>query len=397
MCPKCKAYYIPYEKNIPCPRCGHLERKHVNFINKAVDSAIFNLELYGSYFPPFWYEGSLGDHVLRIIFILLERHKMDPNGKSFNDVARETLEQMEWKDQQYLKNHIYSIAKKVYKKLKKIENSSKSDDSQKKAKECSHDNLRVINMYEYVRKYECMNCGEIFVCKCENSWALRYLPHQAVREGQEYMGKDGRNRKIHIRENICFRCRGIKEPLAPKKYGPNKFYKEHWYDIEKRAIEMMVEYDISPVDPKVDKKLREAFIKKAMEEKRAEIERNNIRRRRPIKKMKKIQFISLKNSDLNLNNIPTPDSDWVDIINFALSFNGYKYWGSFKLCAQVASKVINYWMKNSRFNCSLTELRTALFFWQRVSRHCGMVEGEEELVFALLNAIREKVINRELD
>jgi len=74
-----------------------------------------------------------------------------------------------------------------------------------------------------------------------------------------------------------------------------------------------------------------------------------------------VQLSSLElilNKDLQLSQIPAPESDYSGIEKFALTFNGYEV----PNCAEIA---------NSRSAKSLTELRAALFFEQRRYRHFG--------------------------
>ncbi|WXG46619.1 MAG: hypothetical protein WED05_08190 [Candidatus Atabeyarchaeum deiterrae] len=52
-CPKCEAYYIPYD-DVPCPRCGLVEKERFDHITRATRSLLFNLDNYGSYVPPAW-------------------------------------------------------------------------------------------------------------------------------------------------------------------------------------------------------------------------------------------------------------------------------------------------------------------------------------------------------
>lgn len=90
-CPKCGAYDIPFDKDVPCPRCGELEEKRFNFIPEAAKSAHFNLTSRGGYVPGAWYVGSLGDHILHILFQVLDYHRKDATGRPFDEVARCTL------------------------------------------------------------------------------------------------------------------------------------------------------------------------------------------------------------------------------------------------------------------------------------------------------------------
>jgi hypothetical protein len=61
----------------------------------------------------------------------------------------------------------------------------------------------------------------------------------------------------------------------------------------------------------------------------------------------------IANKDLTLADIPSVDAGWDELGEFALTFDGYRVWGSFEKCAEIA---------NSRRQESLTDLRTCLFF-----------------------------------
>ena len=76
-CPNCMAYYIPYDKDVPCPCCGFVEQERFDFIPQAAMSAHYNLETQGSYVPGAWYTGSLGDHILSLLFPLLEKYRTE--------------------------------------------------------------------------------------------------------------------------------------------------------------------------------------------------------------------------------------------------------------------------------------------------------------------------------
>jgi hypothetical protein len=68
---------------------------------------------------------------------------------------------------------------------------------------------------------------------------------------------------------------------------------------------------------------------------------------------------------LRLGDVPPPDADWEEICQFAHTFDGYEYWGSFKRCVEIA---------NQRLDSTLAELRTSLFFAFRAQRHGGEVD-----------------------
>ena len=92
----------------------------------------------------------------------------------------------------------------------------------------------------------------------------------------------------------------------------------------------------------------------------------------------------ISNADLKLQDVPSPSAGWDDICPFALTFNGYKHWGSFEKCAEIA---------NARRRNTLNELRTCLFFEQRRCNHLGEQPDEELMNYirSLLEAMRDKL------
>lgn len=117
-CSECGAYYIPYEE-VVCPNCGLREEERFDFIPQAVDSLLFNLDRYDSFFPPAWAVTSIADHILRILFIIFEGFRQ--SGESdFPSYAHRLLEEGDWGDQLYLKGHIYAIALRVKQEMDKL-------------------------------------------------------------------------------------------------------------------------------------------------------------------------------------------------------------------------------------------------------------------------------------
>ena len=90
------------------------------------------------------------------------------------------------------------------------------------------------------------------------------------------------------------------------------------------------------------------------------------------------------NYELTPVDIPSFKETWARIKAFALTFDGFKYWGSVDKCAEVARR---------RRPGSLTELRTCLFYearrWQ--IRRKSPDAASMKYVRALVYAIREKV------
>jgi hypothetical protein len=112
-CPSCGAHYIPYDENVPCPRCGAVESARFDYIPQAAASMRVNKEFGGSYRPPAWWVGSLGDHILHLLFGLFDGYEAQRGTLPFEAYVSERLHLMQWGDQEYLRNHIAGIAMRV--------------------------------------------------------------------------------------------------------------------------------------------------------------------------------------------------------------------------------------------------------------------------------------------
>jgi hypothetical protein len=111
-CASCEAYYIPYDQ-VPCPRCGTVEEERFDYIPQAVDSMQYNKEGGGHYTPGAWWVGSLGDHILSVLFGLFDGYDSSGTTQSFHDYLVEQLGALQWGDQEYLRDHIRDIALRV--------------------------------------------------------------------------------------------------------------------------------------------------------------------------------------------------------------------------------------------------------------------------------------------
>lgn len=107
-CGTCGALYIPYDDAVPCPKCGVLEPDRFDFISEAVASLQFN-KANGAYTPPAWGVGSLGDHILALLFPLFDAYD-DGTQETFQQFAETWLKELTWEDQEYLVSHILGIA-----------------------------------------------------------------------------------------------------------------------------------------------------------------------------------------------------------------------------------------------------------------------------------------------
>ena len=101
----------------------------------------------------------------------------------------------------------------------------------------------------------------------------------------------------------------------------------------------------------------------------------------------------IASEDLGESDVPLPHAGWQQIGRFALSFNGYEWWGSFQRCAEFANLAAETYRESGGLPESLTDLRTCLFFEQRRWRHFGLDPDEEAMNYigALVEEIRNRV------
>jgi hypothetical protein len=119
-CSNCEAYYIPYDEDVPCPNCNTLEEERFDFIPEAVTSMAFNKARFGSYTPGAWWVGSLADHILMLLFSLFDAFESENQEKlSIDSFTLKWFSNMDWGEQQYLKEHLYAIAMRVAENLQR--------------------------------------------------------------------------------------------------------------------------------------------------------------------------------------------------------------------------------------------------------------------------------------
>jgi len=106
----------------------------------------------------------------------------------------------------------------------------------------------------------------------------------------------------------------------------------------------------------------------------------------------------IPNSQLIENDIPARRASWKNIQPFALTFDGYKHWGSFKKCREVADYGLNLHRTESPLGQSLTDLRTCLFYEARRWKHYEKDPTKKGMnyIHALVEAIRVRVLAKEI-
>jgi hypothetical protein len=98
---------------------------------------------------------------------------------------------------------------------------------------------------------------------------------------------------------------------------------------------------------------------------------------------------TIPNDALRLDDLPSPDADGMEVWRLADTFNGFKHWGSFERCAEIADRHFYDQQRDS----NLTELRTCLFFECRRWHHYGKQPDKHDSpsIRGLVEKIREMV------
>jgi hypothetical protein len=110
-------------------------------------------------------------------------------------------------------------------------------------------------------------------------------------------------------------------------------------------------------------------------------------------------FDQIASQDLTEGDLPPPDARWWRICEFALTFDGYDYWGSFDKCSEIGNHWAASYAEQQALPESLTELRTCLFFEQRRWHHVGDDPDDDSIryIWALIESIRSKVMAGDLE
>jgi len=104
----------------------------------------------------------------------------------------------------------------------------------------------------------------------------------------------------------------------------------------------------------------------------------------------------IANVNLTEKDLPPPNAEYCGVIErFALSFDGYNYWGSFEKCGEISNNSAQTYREKGILPSSLTDLRTCLFFEQRRWRHFSEYPDKDTMAYihTLVEAIRIKVQN----
>jgi hypothetical protein len=117
-CKKCSGFYIPFNKDIVCPNCGHPAdtENYFDYIDNVASSMKAHKFQYGSFMPPAFYcDGSLAANIQSNclnIFDLLEVVKPKDEKTWLSNVVTERFEFSD--EDKYLAKHITDAVLSLY-------------------------------------------------------------------------------------------------------------------------------------------------------------------------------------------------------------------------------------------------------------------------------------------
>jgi hypothetical protein len=109
---------------------------------------------------------------------------------------------------------------------------------------CSHPHVACVNPYTIIRKYECVDCGGVMMCQCEEEFARRHLPHQ-LSDAKRLESKELILVTLGFQPRVCNRCRGLLEDAAPmaEQYGrTSKLHRYYWREILMESFERFAKW-----------------------------------------------------------------------------------------------------------------------------------------------------------
>lgn len=98
---------------------------------------------------------------------------------------------------------------------------------------CEHVEVNCINPYEFIRKYQCLRCGEVMMCECDREFGERFLPHQLRAARDRHSGLNVPV-TLGFQLKICRECRGLPAqacPKAPLHGRTSKVLRYYWREI----------------------------------------------------------------------------------------------------------------------------------------------------------------------
>ena len=119
-CAGCGALYVPYDCDVPCPRCGTVEKQRCDFIAQAVRILLHNLEHHKTFLPDGWIAESFADYVLAILLQVFHAYTVAEPEESFYEFSRQMLEEhLDLDSDGYLLDHMHAMTLRMWEELRK--------------------------------------------------------------------------------------------------------------------------------------------------------------------------------------------------------------------------------------------------------------------------------------
>jgi hypothetical protein len=119
-CPTCLSVYIPYEKNLPCPKCGSInvitDEKYFEFIPKVLLSMKAHKSEFGRYVPDAWYRGSYAELIQSTTFKTFDTLEKSKNLSTVK--IKELLSQNFSEVEKWEKDHLTAIELSIFDKYR---------------------------------------------------------------------------------------------------------------------------------------------------------------------------------------------------------------------------------------------------------------------------------------
>ena len=119
---------------------------------------------------------------------------------------------------------------------------------------CSHQEVRCLNQFELIRKYQCADCGVVMMCLCDERVGRKSLPHQ-LSEGSELETRRRYAVTGGFVANVCDACRGLEieaHPVASIPGRTSKIKRYYWRELAFRELDLFAAWatgrGLSPVD-----------------------------------------------------------------------------------------------------------------------------------------------------
>jgi uncharacterized short protein YbdD (DUF466 family) len=122
-CPECETPYIPYNREIACPKCGDKPEMedYPEFINGICESFLYNLGQGGCFHPMCWVTMDVSDSLQMFMFGVFDKwmeemkdHEPQERTKAFEEFYNEIMEKVDLDGADFMFDYIKELGLTVY-------------------------------------------------------------------------------------------------------------------------------------------------------------------------------------------------------------------------------------------------------------------------------------------